>query len=311
MNSIILSSYLVVILILCSAGQVMAGGEIIVAAESGIVIWLDEQLKGQVAKGEESLVLRDVDAGAHILKASKSGYDPVSVDLNVEENRAVRVAVSMASPALVSKSITAIKEITLVKESATLVARSIPPGATVFLNGKKMGESDLLFNYVKPGKYNVRFDLDEKSFEEDVVLHVNEERLIKADFSTMKISGQEITSDDGGGEAVMVLQTARARKPAVFSHRKHQEMFDCGECHHARNDAYEQLPYVDGMKIQKCVTCHNSSMPNKKFNHFKLAAHARCKGCHKAKAADAQKTGPIIRCGGCHDNERVKELRAR
>ncbi len=293
-------SFVLMVVIGC-VGHAVAGGDIYVVAQPGIAIWLDGEFKGKVEEGQPGFVLEDIYEGEHTLKAIRPGFVPVTLTLAVEENKAVQVEVLLSSPSMISENITETKEIKMIKESAILIARSIPIGASVFLNGKNMGTTDLRFSHVAPDTYTVRFEFAGESLEESVELHVNEERLIKADFMNMKVSSQEIhAAREGAGDAVMILKTARARKPALFPHRKHQDMFECGECHHGANQKGEQTPYVEGMKIRKCVTCHNSSMANKKLSYFKFAAHARCKGCHQARTADHEKAGPVIKCGGCH-----------
>ena len=111
----------------------------------------------------------------------------------------------------------------------------------------------------------------------------------------LSIASDEQPATDAGPEE-MVLQTAAAKKPAKFPHKKHQEAFECGECHHSISDDGVKFPYVDGMEIKKCVTCHNKDkMSNPKANDFKLVAHGLCKECHK-KNKDSAPT----KCSGCH-----------
>jgi hypothetical protein len=109
-----------------------------------------------------------------------------------------------------------------------------------------------------------------------------------------------IASDSAGavdpGPAEMELKTAAAKKPAKFPHKKHQENFECKECHHAKTDEGIKYAYVEGMEVKKCVTCHNKDdMSNPKLNSFKLVAHGLCKECHK-KNKDSAPT----KCSGCH-----------
>lgn len=89
---------------------------------------------------------------------------------------------------------------------------------------------------------------------------------------------------------------AATPKPAVFPHAKHQEKMACKECHHSKDAAGKQVPYVDGQKNEKCETCHNKAagIANAKVATFKDAAHTRCKGCHTEK-----KAGPT-KCPDCH-----------
>ena len=118
-------------------------------------------------------------------------------------------------------------------------------------------------------------------------------------FGLIAVNGMGIASEEAAsvtGPAEMVLKTADAKKPSRFPHGKHQESFECGECHHAKTDDGIKYPYVEGMEIKKCVTCHNTDdMSNPKLNHFKLIAHALCKECHK-KNKDSAPT----KCSGCH-----------
>ena len=98
------------------------------------------------------------------------------------------------------------------------------------------------------------------------------------------------------GPAEIVLKTPAAIKSAKFPHKKHQETFDCGECHHSRSGDGKKYEYVEGMKIKKCLTCHNKDeMNNTRLNNFKLIAHASCKECHKKN----KDTAPT-KCSGCH-----------
>ena len=104
--------------------------------------------------------------------------------------------------------------------------------------------------------------------------------------------------DQGDGPEKMTLKTTKdkAKKAKIvkdFPHKKHQEALknDCGVCHHSKDKDNKQTPYVKGMKIEKCETCHfkGSGMPSKKdkakkikkLDTFKDAAHVNCKSCHK------------------------------
>lgn len=114
-------------------------------------------------------------------------------------------------------------------------------------------------------------------------------------------AGVVIASDKGPEE--MVLKTDAAKKPALFPHAKHQKMegATCAECHHSKGADGKQAAYVDGQKIEQCVTCHNADMPNETLNSFKKAAHINCKDCHKTKAAEG--LAAPTKCAGCHPKD--------
>ena len=91
------------------------------------------------------------------------------------------------------------------------------------------------------------------------------------------------------GAEVITMKSATARKVAEFPHRIHQKMYVCMECHH-----------VNGQKMtaQKCNTCHNADMDDKKLNDYRKAGHLLCRECHK-RAKKEGKNAPT-NCSGCH-----------
>jgi len=106
-----------------------------------------------------------------------------------------------------------------------------------------------------------------------------------------------IATANNGPEEI-ILKTAKAKKPAFFPHKKHQDMYPCETCHHTKDATGKQGPYKAGEE-KPCVTCHNKKdMTNKKLNSLKAVGHARCKECHK-KAKKEGKKAPT-KCSGCH-----------
>lgn len=116
----------------------------------------------------------------------------------------------------------------------------------------------------------------------------------------MGMVGFGIATASDKGPADMVLEStidkAKKPKPAIFPHAAHQERLECGECHHSKDADGKQVAYVEGQKIEKCESCHNSSnesMP-KKLATYKGAAHEQCKGCH------AKNDKALAKCSVCH-----------
>ena len=119
------------------------------------------------------------------------------------------------------------------------------------------------------------------------------------------LGGTSLAADKGPAEMVLQSTVDPAKKPklAFFPHAQHQETFDCGTCHHGKDDSAQQVAYSDGQKIEKCDACHNTtSGMEKKLNTFKKAAHARCKACHKALKKAGKEAGPT-KCTGCHKKD--------
>ncbi|MBC8317345.1 MAG: cytochrome c3 family protein [Desulfobulbaceae bacterium] len=107
-----------------------------------------------------------------------------------------------------------------------------------------------------------------------------------------------IASDKGPADMTLesTIDAASKPKPAVFPHAKHQETLECAECHHGKDADGKQAAYTEGMKVEKCESCHNKAagMPAK-LDTFKAVAHANCKGCHKATGKKE-----LTSCKACH-----------
>jgi predicted CXXCH cytochrome family protein len=113
-------------------------------------------------------------------------------------------------------------------------------------------------------------------------------------FAVMAV-GVSYAKNDGPEE--IILQTADAKKPAKFPHKKHQGMFACQDCHHTKDATGKKGPYVAGQE-KMCDSCHNKDLPNPELNSLKAAGHALCKECHKRKEKEG-KNAPV-KCTGCH-----------
>lgn len=108
------------------------------------------------------------------------------------------------------------------------------------------------------------------------------------------------------GPADIVLEEG-GKKPAQFPHKKHQDAFKCGECHHQMTKDGKQVPYTDGQEIKKCGECHNATVLAGKMKDklaldtLKGAGHGNCVECHKAKKDEpAVKDKKLDKCDTCH-----------
>ncbi len=114
----------------------------------------------------------------------------------------------------------------------------------------------------------------------------------------MLTAGVTVASD--AGPADITMKSAKAKKPATFPHKKHQDMFKCDQCHHS-DDAGKKGPYMAG-KEAKCASCHNKEMGNAKLNNLKKAGHALCKKCHTKSKKEGKKAP--TKCTGCHPKKK-------
>jgi hypothetical protein len=274
-----------------------------VSAEAGVDIWLNNKLVGKTTKKENGLVIKDLAPGEYNLRAAKEGHDPAETQLTVKDDQTIEWRINFAKP--VMKIEDAVERIdTDMMESepvGTIILKSVPLNAEVFLDGKSIGRADKKITYAPAADHSVKFVFQKRELSEKFSLESGGTVLLTADFVNEKIVRESGGTDINFGPAVIKLQTARKKKPAIFPHRFHQEMWGCEVCHHGRDAEGKQTPYIEGMPIQHCVTCHNTTnMKNKELNNFMRAAHARCKGCHKKLVAEGEVAGPIGKCSGCH-----------
>ena len=116
-------------------------------------------------------------------------------------------------------------------------------------------------------------------------------------------------TDKGPADIVMENPESKAKKPkpAVFPHAKHQEKLKCAECHHGKDDAGKQTPYVEGMKIEKCITCHTGNSLEgqvKGKSALHRAGHGNCKKCHTEMAKKDKALKDLKKCTTCHPKKK-------
>jgi hypothetical protein len=88
---------------------------------------------------------------------------------------------------------------------------------------------------------------------------------------------------------MIVIKSAKMKKPPVpFKHASHAK-FDCAKCHHKWD--HKGTP-------KGCESCHKDKKEGKKLS-IKNAAHKTCRGCHRAMKKAGEKTGPS-KCNACH-----------
>jgi len=119
----------------------------------------------------------------------------------------------------------------------------------------------------------------------------------------LSIAGVCIATDKGPADMILKVEKDPAKKPktAVFPHAKHQEIAECGDCHHSAADG-KQVPYEEGQAVQKCEDCHykGSGMPDK-LDSYKAVAHKNCKDCHKKAAEEKPELAEKFKkCMPCH-----------
>ena len=117
--------------------------------------------------------------------------------------------------------------------------------------------------------------------------------------SVLFVAGQQATA--AGTVCPAGPITIEGKKPVNFDHKAHLDLgISCGECHHDAQHQPLSEEAIGGMNDTgglKCVSCHNDSFANEKFQKAKDIFHGNCKDCHQQGYQG--KTGPT-KCNECH-----------
>lgn len=305
MSRLIVRLILTVALLLCakpgSATHPDAVGDIQITGAPGMSIFVDGVQAGESNAFENGLFLENIPAGTHLVKVLKQGYHAYEKQVEVVGGQTTELQLELKTAAASEKKAFTVTGALLKKNAAaSLLLRSVPLHARVSLDGREVGETDIELNQLEPGKHTVRFVYRDKSLSADVTLVAGGAVSLKGHFKEGKVlTSSTVQALSENGPEVVVLHSKRNAKPARFPHGKHQEIIECGECHHGQNDDGEQIPFETGMPAKKCGTCHNLNMANTSLSKLRLVAHMKCKGCHK-KMAETGEAGPIDKCSGCH-----------
>ncbi len=288
---------------LCIPQVVFAGAVLHINTEAGVSIWLNNELIGITAEKEKGLTVRNLEPGEYTLRAARKGYDSTETLITVKDKQTIEWRIHFVEPVMKIEKAVKRLDTDMIKSvpAGTLFLRSIPLNAEIFLNGKSIGSGDRKISYMPEADYSVKFVFKGRDLSEKLSLQTDEIAVLTADFTQGKIVKEIVRTHKGRGPAVIKMKTSRAKKPAMFPHRRHQGMYDCDVCHHGMDAEGNKTPYVKGMEIQHCVTCHNPKMANKKLNNLMQASHVKCKGCHKKVVEETGTAGPIGKCSGCHN----------
>ncbi|MDX6748824.1 cytochrome c3 family protein [Geminicoccaceae bacterium 1502E] len=84
-----------------------------------------------------------------------------------------------------------------------------------------------------------------------------------------------------------------------FSHADHRRT-PCAQCHHN---------FTDDTGSLSCFNCHKQETRSES-TRIDVVFHDFCTGCHRQTRAEGKKSGPVIGCSSCHNEEAAKGFRA-
>ncbi|MCP4353197.1 MAG: SUMF1/EgtB/PvdO family nonheme iron enzyme [Desulfobacterales bacterium] len=161
----------------------ITGGDIQVTCEPGVRIWLDEDFKGKTSIDENGLFIENIPPGKHKIKAAKSGYRIENRIVEVMRGKTVEVKISFTDTVMQVDDLTHKPS----PKHGTLILRSAPLGAVIYLDGEKIGKADKKVSYIPVGKHRLKFVFKGKTLEGSYVLGASQTLKLKAHFKKNRI----------------------------------------------------------------------------------------------------------------------------
>ncbi len=149
-------------------------------------IWLNEDYKGAI-EGRQGIYFHDLEADLYHIKAVTKGFEPFHTDVRVEDDQVIKVRINFLFPEMKSEDVVSTENIEMVKQVGTVIFKSIPLGAFIYLDGKRMGAADKKIANVVAGYHSVGFAFKRKSVGGGFELEPNETLIVKGVLSENRI----------------------------------------------------------------------------------------------------------------------------
>lgn len=182
--NIILIIILIIIPIIFPAALAFAsgGGDIQITCEPDIRIWLNDNFKGKTTNEDSGMFIEALPPGNYKIKAVKSGFEPVIKEVRVPRGETVEVKITITTPAIKIENLTTGNTGGENATVGTIIFRSLPLHAEIFLDGKKIGTTDTKASNIATGNHHIKFVYQDQVLENRYTLNENQTLKLKAHF---------------------------------------------------------------------------------------------------------------------------------
>lgn len=177
-----------------------AQGELQILCEPGVSIYVNGISYGKTNAQEEGKFIENLPTGHLIVKAVKSGYEPIEKTISLEEGILKEMRISLSKHREEVKALEDETSGTLVKEVGILILRAVPPRpkAKVYIDGKSYGSGNKEISGIDIGKHEIVWVKNNDKIVYTVNLLANQEISLKADFRNKTVqdssSGGQVPS---------------------------------------------------------------------------------------------------------------------
>ncbi len=201
---------LLFVLIIWAPCVAIAAGDIQITCEPGIRIWLNNDFKGKTTIDDNGIFIEGLSQGNYIIKAAKTGFNPLRKTVNVLDGQTIEVKIKFTTPSVKIEQISPEKDTTLVQKVGTFILRSVPLKATVYIDNKEMGKTDIKVGNFPVGNHTVKFVFKNKELKGSFQLNSNESLKLKGHFKKNEILNE--TEIEKKEEERKRLEVERKRK---------------------------------------------------------------------------------------------------
>jgi len=173
-----------VIVLLGMPCMVQAVGGIHVVVKSEITdrnpivnIWLNDEYKGAI-EGREGIYFNRLKADLYHIKAVTKGFEPFYTDVRVADDQVIKIRISFIFPKMKAEEVVSVENIAMVKQAGTVIFKSVPLRAFIYLDGKRMGAADKKVANIFIGSHSIGFAFKNKSVGGVFELNPNETLIV-------------------------------------------------------------------------------------------------------------------------------------
>ncbi|MBU0994975.1 MAG: SUMF1/EgtB/PvdO family nonheme iron enzyme [Proteobacteria bacterium] len=163
------------------------GGDIQITCEPDIRIWVNDNFKGKTTADDGGMFIESLTPGNYKIKAVKSGFEPVIKDIYVPRGETVEVKIKITTPSMKIENLITGNTGNDYATVGTIIFRSVPLHADIFLDGNKIGTTDTKASDIATGNHHIRFVYKSQILENDYTLNANQTLKLKAHFKKGEI----------------------------------------------------------------------------------------------------------------------------
>lgn len=195
-------------------------GSLAIVCDPGFSVQIDGAYYGETTGLEQGKIIDEIAAGNHSLRIEQEGFQAESIRFVIQKGKTTVLRISPKKSSFTVKKLGE-SAVSMERETGNLVARSLPVGADFFIDGTKIGNTDLEINDFLAGSHSIRFELNGRVLEGEISLEKEDTLNILANLIKNEISVESKLEEDA--RIAAEKKEAELAKQRAEERRKRQE----------------------------------------------------------------------------------------